>query len=34
MINIVAAAIKQMVAESLLFSLSLYKSPFPDASEN
>jgi len=32
MINNVATAIKQIVAENLL--LSLYKWPFPDVSEN
>jgi len=34
MINNAATAIKQMVAENLLLSLSLYKWPFPGVSEN
>jgi len=34
MINSVAVAIKQMVAENLLLSLSLYKWPFPGVSGN
>jgi hypothetical protein len=33
-INNVAMAIKQIVEEHLLLSLSLYKLPFPGVSEN